>query len=144
MLVTVDVTPVLTAYLACNRGPVPGDPEARQSPNFGVSACLDGAVIDMTLTFRSGSAYCCCEHGCHLDLYDGKRWERLRRALSAHGLVPAPRLELRLAVVVEAGALFFDFSRPQPSRRGRGWYAFAPEDALRYETVIAEGKEPDA
>jgi hypothetical protein len=142
--VAVDVTPVFAAYFARNLGPVPGDPEARQAPDYGVSATLDGAVIDLELTFRAGSAYCCYEWGCHLALYDGKRWGWLRRELAARE-VPAPdRLELRLAVAVEAGALFFDFWRPEPSPRGRGWYAFAPEGALRYQVVVAEGCSPDA
>ena len=140
----VDVTPVFAAYFARNRGPVPGDPEARQPPVYGVSASLDGGVIELSLTFRAGSAYCCCQWGCHLALYEGKRWDWLRRELATRG-VPAPdRLELHLAVVVEAGALFFDWSRPEPSRRGRGWYAFAPHAAHRYQVVVSEGNSPDA
>jgi hypothetical protein len=142
--VAVDVTPVFADYIARNRGPVPGDPEARQPSDHAVTATLDGGVIDLEMTFRSGSAYCCYEWGCHLALAEGKRWGWLRRELAARG-VPAPdRLELRLAVVVEAGALFFDWSRPEPSPRGRGWYAFAPADALRYQKVVAEGNSPDA
>ena len=38
----VDVTPVFAAYFARNRGPVPGDPKARQTPDYGVTASLDG------------------------------------------------------------------------------------------------------
>jgi hypothetical protein len=49
---------------------------------------------------------------------------------------------LRLAVVVESGAQFFDFGRPEPSPRGRGWYAFAPEEARRCLVVVAEGCSP--
>jgi hypothetical protein len=97
--VAVDVTPVFAAYLARNRGPVRGAPDARQSPDYGVSASLDGAVIELTLTFRAGLAYCCYEWGCHLTLYEGKRWEWLRRELSGRGLEVPPRLELRLGSV---------------------------------------------
>ncbi len=138
----VDVTPVFAAYFAQNRGPVLGDAEARQPPDYGVSADLDGGVIDLALTFRAGSAYCCYEWGCHLNLYEGKPWSWLRRELAACGMPVPDRLELRVAAVVEAGALFFDWSRPEPSRRGRGWYAFAPVDALQYQAVVAEGSSP--
>jgi hypothetical protein len=135
--VSVDVSPVLAALLARNRGPVPGDPDSRRAPDYGVTASLDGQSLALTLTFRAGSAYCCCEWGCHLDLHAGRRWERLRQELSAGGLVPAERLKLRLAVEVEAGALFFDWSRPDPARRG--WYAFAPAGAQRNDYVLEEG-----
>jgi hypothetical protein len=53
-------------------------------------------------------------------------------------------LELRLAVVVEAGARLFDFRLPEPSRRGRGWYAFAPVEPFRYQVVVGEGPSPEA
>ncbi|MBX6315292.1 MAG: hypothetical protein IRY99_20630 [Isosphaeraceae bacterium] len=140
----VDVTPVFLAYFARNRGPVPGDPEARQPPDYGVSATLDGGVIDLDLTFRGGSAYCCYEWGCHLGLPPGKRWDWLRRELAARGVLVPDRLELRITVVVEAGAMFFDWSRPEPSPRGRGWYAFAPVEAMRYQHNVVEACNPDA
>jgi hypothetical protein len=142
--VAVNVTPVFAAYFARNRGPVPGEPDAWQRPDYGVSASLDGRVIDLTLTFCTGSAYCCYEWSCHLSLYEGKRWDWLRRELAAHGVPVPARLELRLAVVVETEALFFDWSRPEPSRRHRGWYAFAPAEAHRYQVVVAEGCNPGA
>jgi hypothetical protein len=140
--VAADVTPVFAAYFARNRGPVPGDPDARRPPDYGVSAHLDGAVVELALTFRAGSAYCCDQWGCHLNLHEGKRWEWLRRDLSARGVEVPPRLELQLAVVVEAGALFFDYRRPDRSRRG--WYEFAPAAAQRYQVVVAEGGSPAA
>jgi hypothetical protein len=91
----VDVTEVFAAYFARNRGPVPGDAEARQQPDYGVSATLDGGVIDLTLTFRAGSAYCCYEWGCHLALYEGKRWGWLRRELATRGVAAPDRLVFR-------------------------------------------------
>jgi hypothetical protein len=115
----------------------------RQSPNYGVSARLEGGVIELILTFRTGSVYCCYESGCHLDLYDGKRWNRLRRELAIHGAPIPGQLELRLTLVIEDGALFFDLFQPEPSRRGRGWYAFAPKPAHQYEKIIVEGYGPD-
>jgi len=133
------VTSAFAAYFARNRGPVPGDPEARQPPNYAVSATLADGVIDLTVTFRAGSAYCCYEWGCHLNLFEGKRWDWLRRELVARGVRVPDRLELRLAVVVEAGALFFDWARPEPSPRGRGWYAFAPAEAHQYSVLVTEG-----
>ena len=107
-----DLTPVFATYFARNRGPVPGDPENRQPPDFGMSARLDGAVVELALVFRAGSAYCCSQWGCHLNLDEGKRWEWLRRELSARRVEAPPRLELRLTVVIEAGAMFFDFRQP--------------------------------
>jgi hypothetical protein len=116
----VDITPVFATYFGRNRGPVPGDSEARQAPNYGVSASFDGVGIDLGLTFRAYSAYCCYQWGCHLSLYEGKRWEGLRRELSGLNLELPSQLVLRLAVTVEPGAMFFDWSRPEPSPRGRG------------------------
>ncbi len=136
--VKVDVSPVFAAYFARNRGPVPGDPETRQAPDYGVSASLEGATIGLALVFRSGSAYCCYEWSCHLNLYQGKRWGWLRRELTACGFALPAQLELRLEVIVEEGALFFDCSRPEPSRRGRGWYAFGPVEARRYQVGVTE------
>jgi hypothetical protein len=132
----VNITQVFTTYLAQNRGPVLGDPQLRQAPNYGVTASLEGATIFLTLTFRAGCAYCCYEWGCHLNLRETQRWEWLRQVLSAQGLLPAERLELCVVVVVEAGALFFDWSRPDPTRRGR--YAVAPSETRQYKVVIHE------
>jgi hypothetical protein len=134
------VTPVLGEYLANNRGPDPHDPGHRQRPNYGVAAALADGVLDVVLIFRSGSAYCCCEWGCHLGLFDGKRWDGLRRRLAAHGITPPPQMELRLTCVIEEGAVFFDFAKPDPTRRG--WYGFAPAAAHRYEARAAEAPNP--
>jgi hypothetical protein len=135
--VSVDISPVFATYFARNRGPVPRDPELRRAPDYGVAATLDGTSVALALTFRAGAAYCCCQWGCHLNLPAGQRWEWLRRELSVSRLVPAERLQLRLAVIVESGALFFDWSRPDPTRRG--WYAFAPAEAQRYDVAVEEG-----
>jgi hypothetical protein len=137
--VALDVTPVFTGYFSRNRGPVPGDPQTRQPPDYGVSATLEDGLIELELTFRARSAYCCYEWGCHLALVEGKRWDWLRRELAACGLAAPDLFQLRLTVVVEAGALFFDWSRPAQSPRGRGWYAFAPAESRRYQVAVAEG-----
>lgn len=143
----IDVTPVFAAYLARNRTPVPGDPEARQPADYGVSATLNGGVINLELTFRAGSVYCCYEWGCHLALHSGVRWEKLRRALASHGVAVPARLKLRLSCVIEEGAVFFNLLRPDPTRRN--WYAFEPVAAYHYEisaveAVGAPDAEPDA
>jgi hypothetical protein len=46
-----------------------------------------------------------------------------------------------LVVAIEAGAEFFDPSRPDPVRRG--WYAFAPAKAQCYQVVVAEADSPE-
>jgi hypothetical protein len=132
----IDVTSVFAAYFARNQGPDPNKPEQAQPPDYGVVASLEGAIIALELTFRRGSAYCCYEYGCHLNLYSGKRWKWLRRELEVRKIVLPSRLELRLTVVVEGGALFFDLSKPDPTRRG--WYAFASAEARRYGVDVLE------
>jgi hypothetical protein len=112
------------------------DPDTRHSPDYGVSASLDASILDVVLTFRSGAAYCCMEPACHLALARGKGWEALRSALSALDVDLPVHLELRLVCVVEDGALFFDFSQPDPARRGR--YAFKPAVARKFHVTANE------
>jgi hypothetical protein len=138
--VAVDVAPIFAEYLAGNRGPNPDDPEHWQRPNYGVLATLAGGILEVELTFRTGSAYCCYEWGCHVPLIDGKRWEGFRRLLAAQGIAAPPRIELRRTCVIEAGANFFDFAKPDPTRRG--WYAFAPAPAQRYQARAVEAPSP--
>lgn len=129
----VDVTSVLKGLLAANRGP---DPETRQSPEYGVAASLEGDVLDVVLTFKTGRAYCCMEWGCHLALFDGTRWDNLHQALGDSGVVAPSRLRLQLCCKIDEGAAFFDFSKPDRSRRG--WYAFAPTAAHEYKVGTVE------
>jgi hypothetical protein len=137
---TIDLTPIFSEHLAGNRGPDPADPNGRQQPNYGVRASLTGNTISLFLTFRAGSAYCCYESGCHLALAPDKRWHALRSRLEMAD-IPAPRqMEIRCTGVIEDGALFFDFSRPDPVRKGR--YAFVPVAASRYETILTEASPP--
>jgi hypothetical protein len=136
----VDVTPIFVEYLAGNRGPDPADPKHRQRPNYGVVATLTDAVLEVELTFRTGSAYCCYAWGCHVALSPGKRWDGLRRRLAEHGITAPPQIELRWAMVIEEGAIFFDLFRPDPTRRG--WYAFAPVAAARYQGRATESPTP--
>jgi hypothetical protein len=138
--VPVDVMAILAELLARNRGPDPLDADRRRVPDYGVTASLEGKTLAMTLTFRKGAAYCCTQWGCHLGLIDGKRWDALRRGLAAHGVPAPPRLELQLSCVVEEGAVFFDFFRPDPTRRG--WYAFEPIAARQYQASAVEAESP--
>jgi hypothetical protein len=141
----VDLTPLYSRILSRNSGPVPGRFGDRQQPDYGISATLDDDLIRLTLTFRAGSAYCCMEWGCHVgpETYYRKRWVRLRELLVEQGIRVPERLRLDLTVVVEEGALFFDFRRPLPSPRNRGWYDFAPVAATTYRHMIEEIESVD-
>ncbi len=57
----IDVTGIFAEFLAGNRGPDPAHPERRQPPDYGVLATLSDDVLEVELTFRSGSAFCCHE-----------------------------------------------------------------------------------
>jgi len=81
-----DVTGAFVTYLSRNSGPVPGDPDSRLPPDYGVAASLNDEVAELTLTFRAGSEYCCSELGCHLNLSEEMRWDRLRQDLAAIGV----------------------------------------------------------
>ena len=133
----VDVTLILKELLAANRGPNPTDPETRQSPDYGVTASLDGNVFDVVMTFKKGRAYCCMEWGCHLALFDGKRWQRLHQALADPAWLHPQACASNWSCKIEEGAVFFDFSKPDRNRRG--WYAFAPAAAHDYKVVMVEG-----
>ena len=91
-----EMTSVFEAYFRRNRGPNPDDPGQPQVPECGLSANLDGAVINLQLIFRRGRVYCCSEAGCHLGLPTNHRWEWLRREIRDCGIVPPSRMELRL------------------------------------------------
>jgi hypothetical protein len=132
----IDVTSILEQLLARNRGPDLLNPDIARTPEYGISGSLDGHRMSVVLTFRTGAAYCCQEWGCHLALTDGKRWIGLRQALAEHGVAAPTQLELFLSCVVEEGAMFFDPSRPDPTRRG--WYAFSPGTAHRYHVSAVE------
>ena len=49
---------------------------------------------------------------------------------------------LRLDVVVQAGAMFFDYARVLPDRRGM--YELSPIGAIRRQAIVAEACSPDA
>lgn len=131
-----DVTTALIELVSSNLGPGESGSNAREQPNNGLAASLEGDCLIMTLTFRCGRRYCCMEWGCHLPLHSGKRWDDLRRILSARQVDSPDPLRLHLTVVVEEGAEFFDRSRPDPDRRGS--YAFRGAPAQRYEVSAVE------
>ena len=117
-----NVSAIVSEVLAANRGPDTSSPGNRVQPDYGIEADLENDLLAMKMTFRSDEAYCCMEWGCHLALHDGKRWDALRTVLEDHGVPTPSQLRLKLTCVVKSGSLFFDMSRPDPTRRG--WYAF--------------------
>jgi hypothetical protein len=135
-----DVTAVFAASFARNRGWDPNDPDRKLPSDYGVVARLEDGVIYLRLTFRRGVAYCCYEHGCHHFWSASRRWEWLRSELTKLGLALPARLDLRVEVVIEEGAIFFDSTKPNPKRRG--WYAFAPVAAREYQAEVLEAPEP--
>lgn len=132
---THDLTAQLLQFLSNNRGPSLDDPAVRVPPDYGVTGFLRGDVVDMTLTFREGRAYCCMEWGCHLALHP-PRWARLRATLESAAVALPERLHLRLTVVVESGAMFFDLFTPVSGQPGR--YVFVPSAGQRYEAEARE------
>jgi hypothetical protein len=135
MFLEVDVTRALAALLANDGGVAPTDPDRLRS-EYGVVATMQESDLVVVLTFRSGTAYCCMEWGCHLPLFDERRWARARAVLVGQGISVPPRMRLRLKCVVEEGALFFDYSKPLPGRRG--WYEFKAHKAAEYEVETTE------
>lgn len=109
---TVEVTAIVEKYLASNRGPKLDRADQPGSPDYGIDASLDGALLAITLTLKSGRLYCCGEPGCHLALSSAKRWTRLRTLFQESEVELPPQLELRLHFRVEPGALFLDLASP--------------------------------
>ena len=121
----VDAGPALRALPSGNRAPHPERPGKCVPAEHQVEGSLGGDLLRVTWTLRAGIAYCCAEWCCHWPLVSGTRWTRLRAALADAGVEPPRRLRLRAAVMVEAGALLFDPTRPLPGPRGR--HALRPE-----------------
>jgi len=114
----------------------PADPHSPELVVPRYRAALAGLIVDITMTFVTGSRYCCVEWGCHLPLHDEDTWRRLRGALTAIGAAPEQPMRARMTIAVECGALCFDVSRPDPAQRGR--YTFAAMQALDYQRWIDE------
>jgi hypothetical protein len=126
--------------MARNLGPDPNYPDARRQPDYGVAASLEGDTLTVLLTFRRDEAYCCIEWGCHLALHEGQRWDPLRQSFAAC-CMPAPeQLRLKYTCVIEEGSIFFDFGRPDVTRRG--WFAFKEATGSRYEASAVEAVVP--
>lgn len=135
----VDISQLFQARLARNKGLVPGQPDAECPATYGVSATMDGSEISLTLTFLAGIAYCCMEWHCHTGLSSHKRWDWIRQHFSRSDFSPE-RLSIKLTVVIEDGAMFFDFSRPRYDIK-HGWYEFAPHCSRQYSLILAEGAD---
>jgi hypothetical protein len=135
----IDISKTFVALLAGNRGPDLNGSEGRRV--YGITATLAADSIDLVLTFRRPNGYCCMEWGCHLGLHDGERWLGLRQALLADGISAPDQLRLWLRCIVEEGAMFYDFSRPDPNQRGV--YAFKPAAAYSYEVSTSEAAKTE-
>lgn len=133
----IDVTAILRELLKGNLGTDSLNPGSRVPQNYGVTGSLEGNCLVMELTFRTGSAYCCMEWGCHVGFTSGNRWERLRQALIAKCIDPPHRIELRSTCVVEEGAMFFDLLKPDPARRG--CYELRSIAAQQFQVSAIEG-----
>jgi len=136
--VVLDSTSIVKGILSGNKGPDPRKPDNRVLPNYGITASLDSDVLEIKLVFKSGSAYCCDEFDCHLSLFEGERWNKLRDAFNEKGIALQPRLKLKVVCAIEEGAMFYDLSKPKPV--GVCEYAFEPAEADGYEYEILEGK----
>jgi hypothetical protein len=132
----VDVTSILAETLSHNRGPDPLNPDVRIPAKYGISAFLDGDTLNVEFTFLQGIAYCCMEWGCHLPFHDGIRWDSFRRKMKVLGVPAPPNLKLQLKCVVEDGTIIPNWSKPDPSRRGRYEYHAVP--AYGYELTAQE------
>lgn len=78
-----------------------------------------------------------------MSLHSGDRWDKLRRILTAHEIALPEQLDLSIRVVVEEGALFFEFGKQNPPWQGLE-YPLAPVSASTYDdfTVEADNEPP--
>jgi hypothetical protein len=93
-----DLTKVFAGLLSQNRN----------RPDYGVDATMsaDEPRIDLVMTFKSGSRYCCAEPGCHLSAFQAAFWTRLRLRLVEAGIADPPfPLTLHVKGIVEDGAI---------------------------------------
>ena len=134
----VNATPAFAAYLAGNGGPTTADPNARERPDYGLSASFDGAVSDLVLTVRaarrnvavSGSATFCSSRagggsGCDASLLFWACWSRSGWCW-------------QVEVIIEDGALYL-----VPCRSPHTLPALAPAKAHRYRAAVTEGNSPE-
>src|SRR5262245_26836147 len=63
-----------------------------------------GAEFDLSISFRAGRSYCCCEALCHVGVFRAERWRQVRAALAVHGVEPVKPLVVRICLRLEAGA----------------------------------------
>jgi len=137
--VTIDISDQIREMLSTNRVL---DPEP-SLPEYGIAATLDGATISMVFTFLRGRSYCCKYWTCHLSLHSGGRWDKLRRILTAYDIALPEQLDLSIRVVVEEGALFFEFGKPNPPRQGLE-YPLVPVAASSYDDFTVEADDEPA
>jgi hypothetical protein len=119
-----DVSEVFRSYLKSNLGPDLDGNESAAVPDYGISATVNAkGVVDVVLTFKRGCPYCCAYCQCHFGLFDGDRWVRLRAVATSQDVELAALLSLRIKVIVEEGALFYDTSQPESEQLERRTFA---------------------
>ncbi|MFN9562854.1 MAG: hypothetical protein ACK56R_04895 [Pirellulaceae bacterium] len=135
-----DLTDVMVRLLGRNQSPDPCRLGEKTPSLYGITASLQQDLLRIEMRFLSRSAYCCMEPACHLPMREGKRWRSLRRAMAAEGLEPPNRMRMELRMVVEEGALCFDWTKSIPGRLG--WYSFRQVGPmLPYCVLVEEGEE---
>jgi antitoxin component YwqK of YwqJK toxin-antitoxin module len=122
------LTQAFTEYLSGNKGP------EGQPAEYGISAEGDPATgaLQLTLVFKRGVPCCCIESTCHLGIRRPGGWEALRRVLASAGITIEPKIELRLKVIVEQGALIFVL---------RAFKSPPEASAKEYEEILRESEE---
>jgi hypothetical protein len=97
-----DITPVIEGLLSKNRGP-----DGNQ-PDYGIRALIESGKtprIEIVLTFKKNSLYCCTEPGCHLGVGPAF-WAKLRARLKDSGIAESRYpMTLRVQGIVQQGAL---------------------------------------
>ena len=94
-------TKAFSQYIAKNRGP------DGQPAEYGLSVEGDETtgVIAVTLVFKCGVRYCCTDWGCHVGIHRPNGWRQFRECLSDAGIKIEAKIELRIHVIVEQGAV---------------------------------------
>ncbi len=133
---TIDATMLVERFISGNRGADPLLPEERVLPNYGIKAFFDGSTIELQFVFKQGYHYCCDEFDCHLSLFEGARWNKLREVFEESDLEIPSRIRIKGECVIEAGSLFYDLSKP--SRNGVCEYEYGPVVAGKYSFDVLE------
>ena len=120
-----DLTDVFAEFFASNRGP------DGLCPDYGIRAAADSQQthdVELTVTFKTGSRYCCGEAGCHFS----RDWSRLRNIAAQSGITLGSPLTIRFHGVIEAGSTFTSTVNTGGPKKN---------DPYEYDVVFAEDGE---